>query len=94
MSASADPQDRDPLGAFLELVAQQPDLQDRLAGADFAQVSAIAAEQGFAVSRVALLRAQAEQILRLSDEELELLLDGQVDDVVALQEFDAYLGRM
>lgn len=86
--------EEDSLGAFLEHVAQHPELQDRLVGADFVQVAAIAAEQGFEVSRVALLRAQAEQILSLSDEELELLLDGHVDDVVALQEFDAYLGRM
>jgi hypothetical protein len=43
---------------------------------------------------VSLLRAQAEQILSLSDEELELLLDGNVDEVVSLQEFDAYLNRM
>ncbi len=84
----------DPLADFLEHVAQHPELQEQLAGADFARVSAIAASAGFQVSRVALLRAQAQQILSLSDEELELLLDGHVDEVVALQEFDAYLGRM
>ncbi len=88
------PSEPDPLMAFLEHVEQNCELQERLAGADFARVSEIAAEEGFPVSRVALLRAQAHQILSLSDEELELLLDGHVDQVVALQEFDAYLSRM
>lgn len=83
-----------PLADFLEYVAQHSELQEHLAGADFARVSAIAAAAGFQVSRVALLRAQAQQVLSLSDEELELLLDGHVDEVVALHEFDAYLGRM
>lgn len=84
----------DSLALFLDHVAQNPALQERLAGADFTAVAQLAAAEGFAVSRVSLLRAQAREILSLSDEELELLLDGQVDDVVALQEFDAYLGRM
>ena len=82
------------LPAFLDHVASRPDLQERLQGADFSQVSAIAEAEGFQVSRLSLLRAQAEQILSLSDEELELLLDGNVDEVVSLQEFDAYLNRM
>jgi predicted ribosomally synthesized peptide with nif11-like leader len=84
----------DGLAAFLEHVAQNPELQDAVAGADFAEVCAIASQEGFALSRVSLLRAQAQQILSMSDEELELLLDGDVDELVALKEFDAYLNRM
>lgn len=86
--------DSEGLAAFLEHVAQHPQLQDAVAGADFAQVCAIASQEGFALSRVSLLRAQAQQILSMSDEELELLLDGEVDELVALKEFDAYIERM
>ena len=70
------------LESFLAQVEQEPSLQEQLSKLDLQGVLNLAKEQGFEVRAADLLRAQAEQILAMSDDELDLLdeLHGAVVD--------------
>ena len=63
--------------AFVQAVKSDLTLQDRLKGAEnLDAVATIAIESDYLVTKVELLKAQAEQTLELSDEELETVAGG------------------
>ena len=65
------------LNSFLEFIKRDTTLQERLKTvADLDTVVAIANEAGFAISKDQMLKAQAEQHLGLSDEELQQIAGG------------------
>ena len=68
------------LESFLAQVDQNPDLQEQLSQLDLQGVLKLAAEKGFQLRAADLLRAQAEQILAMSDDELDLLVEGGLED--------------
>jgi predicted ribosomally synthesized peptide with nif11-like leader len=62
---------------FLEAIKGDPALQERLKAAeDLDAVVAIAKEAGFTISKAIVLKAQAQEALELSDEELEAVAGG------------------
>jgi len=81
------------LESFLTQVEQEPSLQEQLSQLDLQGVLALAKEKGFQVRAADLLRAQAEQILAMSDDELDLLVEGGLDDLFDMNDFQAYLER-
>ena len=81
------------LESFLTHVEQEPSLQEQLSQLDLQGVLALAKEKGFQVRAADLLRAQAEQILAMSDDELDLLVEGGLDDLFDMNDFQAYLER-
>ena len=81
------------LESFLATVDQNPDLQEQLSQLDLQGVLKIAADKGFQLRAADLLRAQAEQILAMSDDELDLLVEGGLDDLFDMNDFQAYLER-
>jgi predicted ribosomally synthesized peptide with nif11-like leader len=81
------------LESFLTHVEQEPSLQEQLSQLDLHGVLALAKEKGFRVRAADLLRAQAEQILAMSDDELDLLVEGGLDDLFDMNDFQAYLER-
>ena len=81
------------LESFLTHVEQEPSLQEQLSQLDLQGVLALAKEKGFRVRAADLLRAQAEQILAMSDDELDLLVEGGLDDLFDMNDFQAYLER-
>ena len=81
------------LESFLAKVEQNPDLQEQLSQLDLQGVLQLAAKEGFQLRAADLLRAQAEQILAMSDDELDLLVEGGLDDLFDMQDFEAYLDR-
>ena len=81
------------LESFLAQVDQNPDLQEQLSQLDLQGVLKLAAEKGFQLRAADLLRAQAEQILAMSDDELDLLVEGGLDDLFDMNDFQAYLER-
>jgi predicted ribosomally synthesized peptide with nif11-like leader len=65
------------LSAFLAKLKDDTGLQEKLQGAaDFDAAVAIAKEAGFEVSKADWLKAQASQILEMSDEKLESVIGG------------------
>ena len=78
---------------FLAMVEQNPALQEQLSQLDLKGVLQLAAQQGFPLRAADLLRAQAQQILALSDDELDLLAEGGLDDIFGMQDFQSYLDR-
>lgn len=63
--------------AFVQAVKSDLTLQDRLKGAEnLDAVATIAIESGYLVTKAELLKAQAQQTLELSDEELETVAGG------------------
>ena len=65
------------LAALLAKLNEDAGLQEKLKGAaDLDAVLAIAKDAGFEVSKAAWLRYQAQQIIELSDEELEGVAGG------------------
>ncbi|WP_413744877.1 Nif11-like leader peptide family RiPP precursor [Synechococcus sp. MIT S9451] len=81
------------LESFLATVDQNPDLQEQLSQLDLQGVLKLAADKGFQLRAADLLRAQAEQILAMSDDELDLLVEGGLDDLFDMNDFQAYLER-
>ena len=81
------------LESFLAKVEQNPDLQERLSQLDVQGALQLAAKEGFQLRAADLLRAQAEQILAMSDDDLDLLVEGGLDDLFDMQDFQAYLDR-
>ena len=81
------------LESFLAKVEQNPDLQEQLSQLDLQGVLQLAAKEGFQLRAADLLRAQAEQILAMSDDDLDLLVEGGLDDLFDMQDFQAYLDR-
>ena len=81
------------LESFLTKVDQNPDLQEQLRQLDLQGVLQLAADQGYQLRAADLLRAQAEQILAMSDDELDLLVDGGLEDLFDMNDFQAYLER-
>ena len=81
------------LETFLATVDQNPDLQEQLSQLDLQGVLKLAADKGFQLRAADLLRAQAEQILAMSDDELDLLVDGGLEDLFDMNDFQAYLER-
>lgn len=81
------------LESFLAKVEQNPDLQEQLSQLNLQEVLQLAAKEGFQLRAADLLRAQAEQILAMSDDELDLLVEGGLDDLFDMQDFQAYLDR-
>ena len=81
------------LESFLTQVEQEPSLQEQLSQLDLQGVLTLAKEKGFQVRAADLLRAQAEQILAMSDDELDLLVEGGLDDLFDMNDFQAYLER-
>ena len=64
--------------AFVQAVKSDLTLQDRLKGAEnLDAVATIAIESDYLVTKVEFLKAQAQQTLELSDEELETVAGGQ-----------------
>jgi predicted ribosomally synthesized peptide with nif11-like leader len=71
------------LAALLAKLNEDAGLQEKLKGAaDLDAVLAIAKDAGFEVSKAAWLRYQAQQIIELSDEELEGVAGGAWYDAV------------
>ena len=81
------------LESFLAQVDQNPDLQEQLSQLDLQGVLKLAAEKGFQLRAADLLRAQAEQILAMSDDELDLLVEGGLEDLFDMNDFQSYLER-
>ncbi|WP_115018860.1 Nif11-like leader peptide family RiPP precursor [Synechococcus sp. UW140] len=81
------------LESFLAKVDQNPDLQEQLRQLDLQGVLQLATDQGYQLRAADLLRAQAEQILAMSDDELDLLVDGGLEDLFDMNDFQAYLER-
>ena len=81
------------LQSFLAKVEQDPNLQEQLSQLDLLGVIKLAEQQGFQVRAADLLRAQAEQIMTMSDDELDLLVEGGLDDLFDMNDFQAYLER-
>ncbi|TCD57630.1 Nif11-like leader peptide family natural product precursor [Synechococcus sp. BS56D] len=81
------------LEAFLNSIDSNPDLQDQLSTLDLQGVLSLARDKGFQVRAADLLRAQAEQILAMSDDDLDLLVEGGIDDLFGMNDFQAYLDR-
>tara|TARA_Y100000589_G_scaffold296502_1_gene303698 strand:+ start:529 stop:792 length:264 start_codon:yes stop_codon:yes gene_type:complete len=81
------------LESFLAMVEQNPALQEQLSQLDLKGVLQLAAQQGFPLRAADLLRAQAQQILAMSDDELDLLAEGGLDDIFGMQDFQSYLDR-
>lgn len=81
------------LESFLAKVEQSLELQEKLSQLDVQGVLQLAANEGFQLRAADLLRAQAEQILAMSDDELDLLVDGGLDDLFDMNDFNAYLDR-
>jgi|TARA_B100000073_G_scaffold35243_1_gene26537 predicted ribosomally synthesized peptide with nif11-like leader len=81
------------LESFLAKVESNPDLQDQLSQLDLQGVLQLAAKQGHQLRAADLLRAQAQQILAMSDDELDRLVEGGLDDLFDMQDFQAYLDR-
>ena len=75
------------------MVEQNPALQEQLSQLDLKGVLQLAAQQGFPLRAADLLRAQAQQILAMSDDELDLLAEGGLDDIFDMQDFQSYLER-
>ena len=81
------------LESFLAKVEQSLELQEKISQLDVQGVLQLAANEGFQLRAADLLRAQAEQILAMSDDELDLLVDGGLDDLFDMNDFNAYLDR-
>ncbi|QNJ04997.1 nif11-like leader peptide domain protein [Synechococcus sp. MEDNS5] len=81
------------LQSFLAKVEQDPNLQEQLSQLDLLGILKLAEQQGFQVRAADLLRAQAEQIMAMSDDELDLLVEGGLDDLFDMNDFQAYLER-
>ena len=81
------------LESFLAMVEQNPALQEQLSQLDLKGVLQLAAQRGFPLRAADLLRAQAQQILAMSDDELDLLAEGGLDDIFDMQDFQSYLDR-
>ena len=81
------------LQSFLAKVEQDPNLQEQLSQLDLLGILKLAEQQGFQVRAADLLRAQAEQIMTMSDDELDLLVEGGLDDLFDMNDFQAYLER-
>ena len=81
------------LALFLELVESDPDLQEQVGQTDLSGVLALAAGRGLHLRPADLLRAQAEQIMAMSDDELDLLAKGGLEDLFTANDFQAYLDR-
>ena len=81
------------LESFLVKVESNPDLQDQISQLDLQGVLQLAAKEGFELRPADLLRAQAQQILAMSDDELDRLVAGGLDDLFDMQDFQAYLER-
>lgn len=81
------------LESFLNSIDSNPDLQDQLSSLDLQGVLSLARDKGFQVRAADLLRAQAEQILAMSDDDLDLLVEGGIDDLFGMNDFQAYLDR-
>ena len=81
------------LESFLATVDQNPDLQEQLSQLDLQGVLKLAADKGFQLRAADLLRAQAEQILAMSDDELDLLVEGGLEDLFDMNDFQSYLER-
>tara|TARA_Y100000766_G_scaffold7261_1_gene5455 strand:+ start:1750 stop:2280 length:531 start_codon:yes stop_codon:yes gene_type:complete len=81
------------LESFLAKVESNPDLQDQLSQLDLQGVLQLAAKEGHQVRAADLLRAQAQQILAMSDDELDRLVEGGLDDLFDMHDFQAYLDR-
>jgi predicted ribosomally synthesized peptide with nif11-like leader len=65
------------LSAFLAAVKEDPGLQEKLkCAADLDAFLAMTKEAGFDISKASWLRYQANQLLKLSDEELEGVAGG------------------
>lgn len=81
------------LESFLNSIDSNPDLQDQLSSLDLQGVLSLARDKGFQVRAADLLRAQAEQILAMSDDDLDLLVEGGIDDLFGMNDFQSYLDR-
>ena len=81
------------LQSFLAKVEKDPNLQEQLSQLDLLGILKLAEQQGFQVRAADLLRAQAEQIMTMSDDELDLLVEGGLDDLFDMNDFQAYLER-
>ncbi len=81
------------LESFLAKVEQNPALQEQLSQLDLKGVLQLAVQEGFPLRAADLLRAQAQQILAMSDDELDVLVEGGLDDLFDMQDFQSYLDR-
>jgi predicted ribosomally synthesized peptide with nif11-like leader len=74
------------LSAFFEAVKADAGLEEKLKNAaDLDAAVAIAVEAGFDVSKADWLKAQASQVLEMSDEELQGVAGGQGEWLPVLQ---------
>ena len=64
------------LESFLAKMENNPDLQDQISQLDLQGVLQLAAKEGYQLRAADLLRAQAQQILAMSDDELDRLVAG------------------
>jgi len=81
------------VGQFLDLIHNDPQLQAQLEGLDLAGLVALAEQRGLNIRAADLLRMQAEQILAMTDDELDALALGGMDDLFQTSDFEAYLKR-
>jgi predicted ribosomally synthesized peptide with nif11-like leader len=81
------------VGQFLDLIHNDPHLQAQVEGLDLMGLVALAEQQGLSIRAADLLRVQAEQILAMTDDELDALASGGVDDLFQTSDFEAYLKR-
>jgi predicted ribosomally synthesized peptide with nif11-like leader len=82
------------LALFLELVESDSELQEQVGQTDLGGILALAAERGLELRPADLLRAQAEQIMAMSDDELDLLAQGGLEDLFRANDFRSYLDRV
>ena len=75
------------------MIHNDPNLQAQLEGLDLVGLVALAEEQGLSIRAADLLRVQAEQILAMTDDELDALAHGGIDDLFQANDFEAYLKR-
>lgn len=82
------------LDAFLNHVQKSPDLQEQLGSADLMGVLVLAASLGYRFRAADLLKAQAQQILEMDDDSLDMLAAGGLDDLMNISDFQAYMNRI
>lgn len=81
------------VGRFLDLIHNDPQLQLQLDGLDLMGLVALAEQHGLSIRAADLLRVQAEHILAMTDDELDALAYGGLDDLFQTSDFEAYLKR-
>ena len=81
------------LEAFLNQVQDDPELQAQLEDRDLQGVLELAAVHGFTFRACDLLKAQAQQILDMDDDALDLLATGEISDLMSINDFKSYISR-